>query len=80
MASVFVPAGTVSITSADITDLRLDEVFCGLMRDGVTGIPTEQLQNQASQLLTQLKQAISDAGGAITTAEIDAITADDGDA
>lgn len=80
LASVSVPAGAVSITAADITDLRMDEAFCGLMRDGVTGIPTEQLQNQAGQLITQLKQAISDAGGAITTAEIDAITADDGDA
>lgn len=38
----------VEITQADITDTRLDETMCGLMRDGVTGIPTAQLEAQWS--------------------------------
>ena len=46
-----VPAGSSVITAADITDTRADEAVCGVMRDGVTGIPTEQLvaQWQAAQ-------------------------------
>ncbi len=51
LAVLTVPAGTAAITSADLTDTRADEAVCGLMRDGVTGIPTEQLvaQWQAAQ-------------------------------
>ena len=47
LASVRVRAGAIGITSADITDLRLDERYCGLMRDGVTSIPTQALLEQA---------------------------------
>ena len=47
LASVMVKAGAIGITSADITDLRLDERYCGLMRDGVTRIPTQALLEQA---------------------------------
>ncbi len=46
IATVAVNAGAVSVTQADITDQRLNEIYCGIMRDGVTGIPTQQLQNQ----------------------------------
>ena len=49
-----VPAGSAAVTSADITDTRTDEAVCGLMRDGVTGIPTAQLQAQALAMMTQL--------------------------
>ena len=42
------------ITAADITDTRADEDVCGVMRDGVTGIPTAQLQAQALAIMTQL--------------------------
>jgi len=35
--------GDLSITAARIRDLRLDENYCGIMRDSVTGIPTQQL-------------------------------------
>lgn len=40
--------GATTILDTDIVDLRLDETYCGVMRDGVTGIPTAQLQQQAS--------------------------------
>lgn len=54
LATVLVQAGAVSITAGAITDQRLNEDYCGLMRDGVTGIPTARLQEQAQALLTQL--------------------------
>lgn len=47
LASIAVPAGATSITQANITDLRPDETVCGIMRDGVTGIPTGQMITQA---------------------------------
>lgn len=43
LCEVSVPAGSTVITAANITDTRADEAVCGLMRDGVTGIPTEEL-------------------------------------
>ena len=54
LCTVSVPAGSSVVTSADITDTRTDEAVCGLMRDGVTGIPTAQLQAQALAIMTQL--------------------------
>lgn len=62
LASVSVPAGAVSVSAADISDLRLDESVCGLMRDGVSGIPTDVLQQQAEALIHKLHQAIDNAG------------------
>ena len=47
LASILQPAAAVEITQADITDERLNEEMCGLMRDGVTGLPTAQLFAQA---------------------------------
>ena len=41
------PAGSAEITAASLTDTRTDEALCGLMRDGVTGIPMEALGAQA---------------------------------
>ena len=54
LCTVSVPAGSSVITAADITDTRADEDVCGVMRDGVTGIPTAQLQAQALAIMTQL--------------------------
>ena len=59
LASVLINAGAVAITAADITDLRTNEQYCGVMRDGVTGIPTEQLTEQVTALITQLQQALN---------------------
>ena len=52
---VRVPAGSISINAGDITSRMLDESLCGLMRDGVTRIPTAQLQNQAAALMVVLQ-------------------------
>ena len=54
VASILVQPGAVKILQADTTDLRMDENVCGIMRDGITGIPTAQLQAQAQQILTEL--------------------------
>lgn len=89
LCTISVPAGSAAITAADITDTRADEAVCGVMRDGVTGIPTAQLiaqwrAAQAAQvaagqaLLDQLREEIKD-GSAYSKTEADAkfaLTAD----
>lgn len=47
LAEVARSAGQTSLTTADITDTRADAALCGLMRDGVTGIPVNALGAQA---------------------------------
>lgn len=54
IATVLIGAGVISISASAITDQRLNEEYCGLMRDGVTGIPTASLHAQAQQILTEL--------------------------
>lgn len=56
---VRIRAGATEITAADITSTILDENVCGIMRDGVTGIPTSQLQAQAEDLIIRLHEAIN---------------------
>lgn len=89
LAEIARPAGSTAITAANLTDTRADEDVCGVMRDGVTGIPTEQLiaqwrAAQAAQvaagqaLLDQLREEIKD-GSAYSKTEADtlfALTAD----
>lgn len=43
LAEIRRPAGSTAVTAADITDTRADETVCGVMRDGVTGIPAATL-------------------------------------
>ena len=89
LAEITRPAGSTAITTANLTDTRADETVCGVMRDGVTGIPTAQLlqQWQAAQaaqvaagqaLLDQLRTEIKE-GSAYSKTEADAkfaLTAD----
>ena len=70
LCTISVPAGSTSVTAADITDTRADETVCGVMRDGVTGIPTAQLQTQVKAMLDSL-QAEVDSRSFYTKAEID---------
>ena len=70
LAEIRRPAGSTSVTAADITDTRADETVCGVMRDGVTGIPTAQLQAQVKAMLDSL-QAEVDSRSFYTKAEID---------
>ena len=57
LCTVSVPAGSSVITAADITDTRADEAVCGVMRDGVTGIPTAQLVARYNAILTAMQQS-----------------------
>ena len=57
LCTISVPAGSAAVTAADITDTRTDEAVCGLMRDGVTGIPTETLLAQYTAILTAMQQS-----------------------
>lgn len=59
IATILIDAGIVSISASAITDQRLNEEYCGLMRDGVTGIPTASLHAQAQQILTELTDALN---------------------
>lgn len=43
LAEIKRPAGSTAVTAADIYDTRADETVCGVMRDGVTGIPVATL-------------------------------------
>ena len=64
LAEIHRTAGSPAVTSADITDTRTDEDVCGIMRDGVTCIPTAQLleQWQAAQAQqdTEARQAAAE--------------------
>ena len=70
LCTISVPAGSTAVTAADITDTRADETICGVMRDGVTGIPTAELQAQVKAMLDSL-QAEVDSRSFYTKAEID---------
>lgn len=54
-------AGAVSVTAADITDLRLSSQYCGLMADSVTSIDTDAINAQAMALIERLHQEIAGA-------------------
>lgn len=89
LAEITRPAGSTAITAADVTDTRADEDICGVMRDGVTSIPTAQLIAQwraaQAELETQLRAQLAvlnaeiKEGSAYSKAEADAkfaLTAD----
>ena len=60
LAEIRRPAGSTSVTAADITDTRADETVCGVMRDSVTGIPTGTLVQQFRAVIDALKGEAAD--------------------
>ena len=62
LADYYIPHGEINLNVVNLTDQRLNEDLCGVMRDAVEGIPTASLQTQAQALLDDLNQAIEDAG------------------
>lgn len=46
LCTVSVPASSVYVQPGDVTSTLLDEAVCGLMRDGVTGLPSQQMFNE----------------------------------
>lgn len=59
LAQIARPAGSTAITAGAITDTRLDPALCGVMRDGVTGIPTEELIASARERINALEETAS---------------------
>jgi hypothetical protein len=57
--TVSVPAGSLTVSAADVTNTMLDESVCGLMRDGVTGLPTGTLQQQYEALIKSMADEIA---------------------
>ena len=60
LAEIKRPAGSTSVTAADIYDTRADETVCGVMRDGVHGIPTGILVKQFRAVIDALKGEAAD--------------------
>lgn len=68
LCTVTRPAGSTAITAAHITDTRADETVCGVMRDGVTGIPVAQLIQRLQADIEAMEK-----GSFYTRAEVDAL-------
>lgn len=64
LCTISVPAGSAAITAANLTDTRTDEAVCGVMRDGVSGIPTAQLLAEAQARIGQLEETASTSAAA----------------
>ena len=60
LAEIKRPAGSTAVTAADIYDTRADETVCGVMRDGVHGIPTGTLVQQFRAVIDALKGEAAD--------------------
>lgn len=70
LAQITRPAGSTTIVAGHITDTRLDPALCGVMRDGVTGIPTDELLAAAKERINALEEkATSSAAAAKDSAE-----------
>lgn len=59
LAEITRPAGSTSITTGQIADTRLDEALCGIVRDSVTGIPTDELLAAAKERINALEETAS---------------------
>ena len=55
LCDVSVPAGSVTVETIHLTSKLLDESVCGIMRDAVTGIPTQDLYDAFTAWETAFK-------------------------
>lgn len=70
LAEITRPACSTAVTTGQITDTRLDEKLCGIVRDGVTGIPTDELLAAAKERIGELEEkATTSAAAAKDSAE-----------
>lgn len=51
-------AGSAVVTLADISDLRIDENYCGIMADAVTKIDTAAIKARIDALISELERKI----------------------
>lgn len=64
LAEITRPAGSTAVTTGQITDTRLDEALCGIVRDDVTGIPTDELLAAARERIATLEENASNSAAA----------------
>ena len=69
LAEITRPAGSTSITTGQITDTRLDEALCGIVRDSVTGIPTGELLAAAKERINALEEKATTSAAAAKASE-----------
>lgn len=74
--TILVPAAALAISMTNITNTMLDESVCGVMSDAVTGLPTQQmneqwqnkidtLDSQYNALVEQLSEAVENVTGGV---------------
>ena len=64
LAQITRPAGSTTIVAGHITDTRLDPALCGVMRDGVTGILTDELLAAARERIGGLEEKATSSAAA----------------
>ncbi len=69
LAQITRPAGSTTITAGNITDTRLDESLCGVMSDGVTRIPTDQLLAAAQSRINALEEKATNSASAAASSQ-----------
>lgn len=69
LAQITRPAGSTAITAGNITDTRLDESLCGVMSDGVTRIPTDQLLKEAQARINALEETATNSASAAAASQ-----------
>lgn len=69
LAEITRPAGSTAVTTGQITDTRLDEKLCGIVRDGVTGIPTDELLAAARERINALEEKATSSAAAAKASE-----------
>lgn len=69
LAQITRPAGSTAITAGNITDTRLNESLCGVMSDGVTRIPTDQLLKAAQARINALEETATNSASAAAASQ-----------
>ena len=59
IASILRPAGSTTISSENIKDLRFDDSVCGFMADPVTKVDTSMINAQVMALIKRLEESIN---------------------
>lgn len=60
LAHIDVSMGTGAVTEDKVSDTRMDDKICGLMRDGITSIPTQDLYDQFKTWVDSLKDVLDE--------------------
>lgn len=60
LCSIYRKPGATAVTPSDVTDLRLDAQYCGLMANSITKIDTAAINAQVQGLINDLRQALND--------------------